>query len=94
MRPVAFLPALLALAVGHVHHDVTREMTERREFLMHSRSNLNHCADKMAESGVEKRAVRRRASLANKLVRRNGIEGRLLQTLFQGPGINALQGGT
>ena len=75
MRLLTLLP-LLGLAAAHVNHDVEKEMAERREFMLHSRSNLNHCADKIAERGLEKRAAKRRAELATKLAKRNGIEGR------------------
>lgn len=83
MRPVAFLPVLAALAAAHGSHDVEKEMLERREFLKHSRSNLNHCADKIAERGIEKRAMHRRAEFANRLAKKNGLEGMIFKDSFE-----------
>lgn len=90
MRLVALLP-LLGLAGAHGNHNVEEEMAERGNFMLHSRSNLNHCADKIAERGLEKRATQRRAEFATKLAKRNGIEGTgLTPTLIEYFDINAL----
>lgn len=45
------LGALLAACLGPLvaaHGDVAKERADRREFLLHSRGNINHCADKIA----------------------------------------------
>ena len=74
MRLLTLLP-ILGLALAHGNHNVEKEMAERREFMLHSRSNLNHCADKIAARGLDKRAAHRRAEFATALAKRNGIDG-------------------
>lgn len=72
---VAITTLLAAMAAGHAHHDHDAELAQRRDFFLHSRSNLNHCTSKMAEAGIEKRAAHRRAGLASDLAKRNGVRG-------------------
>lgn len=71
----AITTILAALAAGHADHDYEAEMAQRRDFLLHSRSNLDHCASKVAEAGLEKRAAHRRAGLASNLTKRNSVRG-------------------
>lgn len=71
----AITTTLAALAAGHTDHNYEAEMAQRRDFLLHSRSNLDHCASKLAEGGLEKRAAHRRAGLAGNLAKRNGVRG-------------------
>ena len=76
MRLALLATVLVPLVAAHGSHDVTREMAERREFLLHSRGNLDHCASKLTSRGVEKRAAARRADFASRLAKRSGLEGR------------------
>lgn len=72
---VAITALLAAIAAGHADHDHEAEMSQRRDFLLHSPSNLDHCTSKMMEAGLERRAAHRRAGLASDLAKRNGFRG-------------------
>lgn len=71
------LPTLMAvgLAVAHPGHDVTQEITERRDFLASNRNDLSHCADKLKARGLETRNIQRRSDLVKGLLKKRGIRG-------------------
>ena len=76
MRLTAVITTLLAaMAAGHADHDHGAEMAQRRDFLLHSRSNLDHCTSKMTNAGLGKRSAHRRAGLASDLAKRSGVRG-------------------
>jgi hypothetical protein len=63
---------LLSVAAAHPGHDINEEILERRAFKSATRrSDLGHCADKLAARGIERRNMARRVATANKLKRRN-----------------------
>ncbi|KAK1487213.1 hypothetical protein CCUS01_03557 [Colletotrichum cuscutae] len=67
--------ALLSGAVAHPGHDLTKEIAERRAFLSTiKRSNLAHCADKLAARGVTARNVARRSAQLNQARQKRNIK--------------------
>ena len=71
--------ALLVFVLGPLlaaHGDVAKGVAERREFLPHTRGNINHYADKIAECGFERRAVHRWANLGKRMAKRSGVRSR------------------
>lgn len=89
---VVITSLIAALAAGHADHDHEAEMAQRRDFLLHSRSNLDHCGPKISSAGLEKRAAHRRAGLAGKLAKRSGVQGTPPQPFCSG-NVNARQRG-
>jgi len=67
--------ALVAgLALAHPGHDHTKEMAERREYLATRKTDLSHCAEKIRDRGLQKRAIRRRQQLADNWVAKRGLK--------------------
>ena len=68
--------ALAATQVaGHPGHNVAKEAADFKEFLLHSRSDLSHCAEALRAQGIHERNVERRAKLAEGLMQKRGLEG-------------------
>ena len=73
MRPLAALTSLLAASASVVSahgdgHDEEREHAERRRFLQTHTNNLAHCEQHHRASGLEARAIQRRAETAARLM--------------------------
>lgn len=67
------MPLLAGLSVASAHgdgHDASREHAERRRFLEVHANNLAHCAQHHRASGLDDRAIQRRAEMANQLMER------------------------
>jgi sulfur relay (sulfurtransferase) complex TusBCD TusD component (DsrE family) len=62
------------LALAHPGHDHTKEMADRREYLATRETDLSHCADKVRERGLQKRAVERRQKMADELFAKRGLK--------------------
>ncbi len=70
------LTTLLAtLVAGHPGHDHAQELRERLEFLANNKGDLSHCAEQIRARGLEAINARRRAELAESLMKKRGLEG-------------------
>ncbi|OHF04280.1 hypothetical protein CORC01_00619 [Colletotrichum orchidophilum] len=66
---------LLSSAVGHPGHDLTEEIAERRAFLSTvKRSNLAHCADKLATRSVTARNIAPRSAQVHQARKKRNIK--------------------
>ncbi len=76
----AFLSTTLltALVAGHPGHDHTAELNARIEFLANNKNDLSHCAEQIRALGLDAINARRRTELAESLLKKRGLEGRLL----------------
>ncbi|KAH7356968.1 Intradiol ring-cleavage dioxygenase [Rhexocercosporidium sp. MPI-PUGE-AT-0058] len=74
-----FLPAavaasiLVAAVLAHPGDDHSHEIAERAAFTKLSKKDLSHCAEKFKESGLEQRAIARRAATAQKSRQKRGL---------------------
>ncbi|KAH8899891.1 aromatic compound dioxygenase [Thozetella sp. PMI_491] len=69
------------LVAAHPGHDIHAEIEERATFLnMLTRKDLSHCAAKMKARGLEARAISRRNNLASKMMKRNNLKARDLES--------------
>ncbi|KXJ86506.1 Intradiol ring-cleavage dioxygenase [Microdochium bolleyi] len=60
------LAAVLGRTAAHPGHDLTQEIAERRAYLANiARTDLSHCAEKLARRGITRRNVQRRAAAVN-----------------------------
>jgi hypothetical protein len=72
------------LATAHPGDDVSKEIAERREFLLNNPNDLSHCAEKMRARGVHSRNIERRSKIAEGLLQERGLEG-WLRYVLKGP---------
>jgi len=76
MLPLSLASALfLGLAVAH--GDAAKELSARSQFLAVHTNNLNHCAKRHQETGLDERAIQRRAKAVRDLTGNDVFHGRL-----------------
>lgn len=80
---VRYFPALLAFAAtvivgtsAHPGHDVEQEIAERSAFFQGGRRDLSHCAARLKQRGIEKRAIQRRSAAVRSLRRDVALKSR------------------
>lgn len=67
------LPLIAATALfvatinAHPGHSLDEEIAERAAYLKHSVRNLDHCAEKLRDRGLEKRSISRRVAKIQQL---------------------------
>jgi hypothetical protein len=66
---------LAALAAAHPGHDHTQELNARLEFLANNKGDLSHCAEQIRARGLDAINAKRRAQLAESLMKKRGLEG-------------------
>ncbi|KAK1772056.1 Intradiol ring-cleavage dioxygenase [Phialemonium atrogriseum] len=83
MRLVSVLSGVLVIAgvSGHPGHNIAEEVAVRRDFLSRNRNDLSHCTNRMRSRGLEQRSIERRATLATKLFKRDGLQVRQISSL-------------
>ena len=80
--PAILSTALMAaLATAHPGHDHTKELNSRLEFLANNKNDLSHCAEKMRARGLDANNARRRTQLAERLLKKRGLESEESQHL-------------
>ncbi len=79
MHLSAFLSSTLltALVAGHPGHDHTAELNARLDFLANNKNNLSHCAEQLRARGLDAINAKRRTELAESLLKKRGLEGKL-----------------
>ena len=68
-----FIPLLVTAIVAHPGHPINEELQKRAEFLAHHTNNLDHCASIHREAGLHERAIDRRASRMDDLLKIRGL---------------------
>ena len=71
---VLFIPLLVTIVVAHPGHRIDKELQKRAEFLARHTNNLDHCASIHRAAGLDKRAIDRRASRVNDLLKIRGLQ--------------------
>jgi len=66
---VLFIPLLVTAIVAHPGHPINKELQKRAEFLARHTNNLEHCASIHRAAGLHKRAIDRRASRVDDLLK-------------------------
>ncbi|KAH9212941.1 Intradiol ring-cleavage dioxygenase [Leptodontidium sp. 2 PMI_412] len=64
---------LVAAVLAHPGDDHSHEIAERAAFAKLSKKDLSHCAKKLKDSGLEQRAITRRAATAQKIRQKRGL---------------------
>jgi hypothetical protein len=72
--PVLFIPLLVTIIVAHPGHRIDKELQKRAEFLARHTNNLDHCASIHKAAGLDKRAIDRRASRVDDLLKIRGLQ--------------------
>ncbi|KAG4438027.1 hypothetical protein IFR05_006486 [Cadophora sp. M221] len=73
LSPVVAASLLVAAALAHPGEDHSHEAAERAAFTKFSKKDLSHCAEKLQNSGLEQRAIARRAATAQKVREKRGL---------------------
>lgn len=85
----SYLSSALLLSLALAHGDPAQELSARSQFLAVHTNNLNHCAERHQESGLDERAIQRRAQAVRDLTGNDMFHGRLKRLRRCGSSITA-----
>jgi len=71
-----YLASALLLGLASSHGDPAKELSARSQFLAMHTNNLNHCAKRHQEAGLDERAIQRRAKIVRDLTGNDMFHGR------------------